>query len=150
MMDNEKIKEYAFTLLRVYKYTCKNCKNTYVQAVSTSDTDMVPIFLGSVYALNPETLVIAELTADEYQFGWLDRMPKRISQFFDGREFFGINYHNICPVCSSTLEESQGCKLEQYLQENPNVYLIYSDSNQNLQEKIFYKSILKSDSTDAL
>ena len=54
------------TDLDVYK------RQVFVQAVSTSDTDMVPIFLSSVYAPQSSTLVIMELTENELRFGWND------------------------------------------------------------------------------
>ena len=50
MKGNEQVRRLTFCLMVVHRYSCKKCKNVFVQAVSTSDTDMVPIFLSSVYA----------------------------------------------------------------------------------------------------
>ena len=76
MKGNEQVRRLTFCLMVVHGYSCKKCKNVFVQAVSTSDTDMVPIFLSSVYAPQSSTLVIMELTENELRFGWNDSMPK--------------------------------------------------------------------------
>ena len=40
MKGNEQVRRLTFCLMVVHRYSCKKCKNVFVQAVSTSDTDM--------------------------------------------------------------------------------------------------------------
>ena len=87
MKGNEQVRRLTFCLMVVHRYSCKKCKNVFVQAVSTSDTDMVPIFLSSVYAPQSSTLVIMELTENELRFGRNDSMPKRAEKIFSGMHF---------------------------------------------------------------
>ena len=101
------------------------CKNVFVQAVSTSDTDMVPIFLSSVYAPQSSTLVIMELTENELRFGWNDSMPKRAEKIFSGNAFFYIDSTQVCPICGESLEQKQISGLSDYIKEHPKVYLVY-------------------------
>ena len=135
MRDIEKIKQYTFDLMAVYKYKCSRCKKEFASAVSTSDTDMVPMLLDSVYCPKSNTLAIAEITDEEFYNSCKDSMPKRIGKAFNGQEFFYIDYHKICPLCNGKLEESKSIKLNQYIKENPSVYLFYFDENGNIQKE---------------
>ena len=107
MKGNEQVRRLTFCLMVVHRYSCKKCKNVFVQAVSTSDTDMVPIFLSSVYAPQSSTLVIMELTENELRFGWNDSMPKRAEKIFSGNAFFYIDSTQVCPICGESLEQKQ-------------------------------------------
>ena len=85
MKGNEQVRRLTFCLMVVHRYSCKKCKNVFVQAVSTSDTDMVPIFLSSVYAPQSSTLVIMHLHHFE--------SPEDEDKPFDMEEpnFFGVS-----------------------------------------------------------
>ena len=121
MKGNEQVRRLTFCLMVVHRYSCKKCKNVFVQAVSTSDTDMVPIFLSSVYAPQSSTLVIMELTEN-------DSMPKRAEKIFSGNAFFYIDSTQVCPICGEALEQKQISGLSDYIKEYPKVYLVYFGS----------------------
>ncbi len=125
MKDNEQVRQLAFCLMVVHRYSCKKCRNMFIQAVSTSDTDMVPIFLSSVYSPQSSTLVIMELTENELRFGWSDSMPKRAERLFSGNAFFYIDFTQVCPICGEPLEQKQISRLSDYIKEHPKVYLVY-------------------------
>ncbi len=125
MRDNEQVRRLAFCLMAVHRYSCKKCKNMFMQAVSTSDTDMVPIFLSSVYAPQSSTLVIMELTENELRFGWNNSMPKRAEKIFGGNTFCYIDSTQVCPICGGALEQKQISRLSDYIKEHPKVYLVY-------------------------
>ena len=125
MKGNEQVRRLTFCLMVVHRYSCKKCKNVFVQAVSTSDTDMVPIFLSSVYAPQSSTLVIMELTENELRFGWNDSMPKRAEKIFSGNAFFYIDSTQVCPICGESLEQKQISGLSDYIKDHPKVYLVY-------------------------
>lgn len=122
---SEQIKRFAFDLMVIHKYSCQKCKNTFIQAISTSDTDIVPIFFSSVYAPKSETLIIMELTIDECRFGWNESMPKRAGKIFNNDTFFYLHNDKICPACDGKLKHEQAFKLGEYIKENPNVCVAY-------------------------
>ena len=129
MDDNEQVMRLTFCIMVVHRYICKKCKNIFAQAVSTSDTDMVPIFLSSVYAPQSSTLVIMEITENELRLGWNDSMPKRAEKIFGGNVFFYIDSTQVCPICGEPLEQKQISGLSDYIKEHPKLYLVYFGRN---------------------
>ncbi len=129
MQDREKKQQYVMNTMKVHQYHCNACKHTFAVAVSTSDTDMTPFYFSSVYAISPQTLVIAELTTEEYYVGCQERMPKRIEAYFTDRTFYYIDYHNICPVCGQLLQKEQVLDMQTYLKYNTTVYLCCLDKD---------------------
>lgn len=90
---------------------------------------MTPFYFSSVYDISPQTLVIAEVTTDEYDVGCQEGMPKRIEAYVTDRTYYDIDYHNICPVCGQLLQKEQVLGMQTYLKYNITVYLCCLDKD---------------------
>ena len=113
---------------RIYQAECKNCGRQVIYTVTTADTDMVPLYCGSVYAPKDRILVIAELTGDEYNLGCEGRLPERMEQIF-GDRFVYLNYKSKCPFCGGSLGVQSQIPWEAYLAERGRAFVVFYDEH---------------------
>ena len=122
------VRRAALDLIYIHRFRCSACGVELDAGVSTSDTDMVPFYLGSVCAVGTPLLVIAELTAEEFDHGCRQSMPRRAEKHVPGRTFVYVDYRRKCPLCGGALAERDVLPLRAYRNKNPNVCLLCFDA----------------------
>ncbi len=129
-MENERsnLIKLVTRLLYVYSAQCRHCNIKFDYTVERADTDMLSCYCSSVYSLSAKQLVVAPITAEEYNYGMAGHLDKRINTIHPNHDY-KFYKAKICPNCGkSGIQSSEKVyPIEEYCTLHPNTLIVYSD-----------------------